>query len=105
MNDNIFGRRLKMLREEAKMSRPELALYLNTSLSAISQYETGSRIPSDDIKISIAKLFDVSIDFLMGISEIRNPYTFFALSKILEDLDEEEINEVTKYAIFIKKFR
>lgn len=105
MNDNIFGKRLKMLREEADMSRIELALQLNTSLSAISQYETGSRVPSDDIKISIAKLFNVSIDFLMGISEIRNPYIFFNLSELLKDLDEEEIKEVAKYAIFIKKFR
>lgn len=105
MNDNIFGKRLKMLREEVGMSRPELAIHLNTSLSAISQYETGSRIPSDDIKISIAKLFGVSIDFLMGISEIRNPYIFFNLSELLKDLDEEEIKEVAKYAIFIKKFR
>lgn len=105
MNDNIFGKRLKMLREEADMSRIELALQLNTSLSAISQYETGSRVPSDDIKISIAKLFNVSIDFLMGISEIRNPYIFFNLSELLKDLDEEEIKEVARYAMFIKKFR
>lgn len=105
MNDNIFGKRLKTLREEANMSRAELALHLNTSLSAISQYETGSRTPSDDIKISIAKLFDVSIDFLMGISEIRNPYVFFSISETLKDLSEDEINEVAKFIIFIKKFR
>lgn len=101
----ILSQRIKMLREEADMSKTELADKLNIGISSISQYETGDRVPSDDVKINIAKLFDVSLDYLMGISNIRNPYVFFTLSDTFKDLTPEEINEVIKYIMFIKKFR
>lgn len=101
----ILSERIKMLREEAKMSKSSLALELNVGISSISQYETGDRVPSDEVKISIAKLFDVSLDYLMGLSDIRNPYVFFTLSEYFNSLTESEINEVIKFIIFVKKFR
>ncbi len=102
---DILSERLKILREEANMSKSSLANKLNVGVSSISQYESGDRVPSDEIKIKIAQLFDVSLDYLMGLSNIRNPYVFFTLSEMLKDLDQEEINEVIKYIMFIKKFR
>lgn len=101
MNNNVFGKRLKMLREEANMSRATLAEKLNTSLSAISQYETGSRIPSDEIKISIAKIFDVSLDYLMGLSPIKNEKSFNAILPSLSDLTEEELRQIKAFINFI----
>ena len=102
---SILIERIKMLREEANMSKSELANKLNIGISSVSQYETGDRIPSDEVKINIAKLFDTSLDFLMGLSNIRNPYVFFTLSETFKDLDQSEINEVIKFIMFIKKFR
>ena len=106
MNNNVFGKRLKMLREEAKMSRSALALHLNTSLSAICQYETGNRTPSDDIKISIAKLFDVSLDYLMGLSPVKNDLLskeYFSLFSQLTVEDFEEINDFIQFIQSKKK--
>ncbi len=102
---SVLSKRIKLLREEQSLNQSQLAEKLNIAVSSISQYESGDRIPSDDIKIKIANYFDVSLDFLMGLSEIRNPYVFFTLSNELKDLKEDEINEVIKYIIFIKKFR
>ena len=52
----------------------ELAKRLNLSSSAsISQYESGDRIPSDDIKLKMCELFNCSLDYLMGKSDIRKP--------------------------------
>lgn len=101
----ILSERIKMLREEAKMSKSELALQLNVGVSSISQYETGDRVPSDDVKSNIAQLFNVSLDYLMGLSNIRNPYIFFTLSEYFNSLTEKEINEVIKFIMFIKKYR
>lgn len=101
----ILSERIKLLREEANMSKSELAQQLNIGISSVSQYENSDRVPSDEVKINICKLFDVSLDYLMGLSNIRNPYVFFTLSDTLKDLTQEEINEVIKYIIFIKKFR
>lgn len=102
---SILSERIKLLREEHSLNQSQLAEKLGIAVSSISQYETGDRMPSDDVKIKLANYFDVSLDFLMGLSEIRNPYVFFTLSEALKDLDQEEINEVIKYIIFIKKFR
>ena len=77
---SILSKRIKVLREEHHLSQSQLAEKLNVTTSSISQYESGDRIPSDDVKIKIANLFDVSLDFLMGVSDIRSPYTFFTLS-------------------------
>lgn len=85
-----FGNRLKLLREEKGLLREDLATKLNLSYSAISKYETGNRTPDDEIKIIIAKFFDVTLDYLMGNSDIRNPYkkTSKEESDISTSLDE-----------------
>ena len=102
MNDNVFGKRLKMLREEANMTRAELALNLNTSLSAISQYETGTRIPSDDIKICISKLFNVSLDYLMGLSPIKNDLSADIYRSLMSELTEEDYQEINDFIQFLQ---
>lgn len=102
MKNNILGKRLKMLREEANMSRAELALQLNTSIPAISQYENGARTPSDDIKICISKLFDVSLDYLMGLTPIRNGLSAEEYHLFMADLTEEDYNEINDFIQFLQ---
>lgn len=97
MNDNILGKRLKSLREDSGMSRAELSLQLNTSISAISQYETGSRIPSDDIKIAIAKIFNVSVDYLLGLTPFTNTSKENTLFEQIANLNNEEIMEIKNF--------
>lgn len=102
---SILSERIKLLREEIPLTQFQLAEKLQITTSSVSQYESGDRVPSDEIKIKLANFFDVSLDFLMGLSDIRNPYVFFTLSEYFKSLTEEEINEVIKYIMFIKKFR
>lgn len=102
---SILSEKIRMLREELNLTQSQLAEKLNIATSSISQYESGDRIPSDDIKIKLAEFFDVSLDFLLGLSDIRNPYVFFTLSEYFKSLTEDEINEVIKFTMFIKKFR
>ncbi len=102
---SILSERIKILREEIPLTQFQLAEKLQITTSSISQYESGDRVPSDEVKIKLANFFDVSLDFLMGLSDIRNPYVFFTLSEYFKSLTEEEINEVIKYIMFIKKFR
>lgn len=69
-----FASRLKELREENNLERDDLANKFNLSYSAIAKYETGIRTPDDDTKKAFAKYFNVSLDYLMGASNTRNPY-------------------------------
>lgn len=62
-----FGNTLKTIRLREKMTQAQLAQKLGVTKSVISAYETGIRLPSYDVLIHIAKIFNVSTDFLLGI--------------------------------------
>ena len=62
-----FGNRLKTQRLKENMTQAQLAQKLGLTKSVISAYETGMRMPSYDILIHIARIFNVSTDFLLGI--------------------------------------
>ena len=61
-----FGNKLKLLRLQDNMTQEQLAQKLNLTKSVISAYETGLRLPSYDVLIRIAKIFNVSTDYLLG---------------------------------------
>ncbi|WP_069650395.1 helix-turn-helix domain-containing protein [Caloranaerobacter ferrireducens] len=70
-----FAERLKLLREEKKLRQTDLAKILNISRQSISNYENGVRFPNDELLLRrIAEFFDVSIDYLLGVTNIRNYY-------------------------------
>ena len=69
----MIGNRIKILRKEYKLTQEELALKLGLKgKSSIANYEKGIISPSDDIKLQMSKLFNCSIDYLMGLSDVRN---------------------------------
>lgn len=60
-----FGKKLRSLREEKRLSQVELSKKLNVTSQALSQYELGKRIPDAEMIIRIADFFDVSVDYLL----------------------------------------
>lgn len=79
-----FGITLKNLRTSKQLTQAQLAQRLGLTKSVISAYETGLRMPSYDILITIAKIFNVSTDFLLGL-ERKQEVDF-------SGLNDEEIN-------------
>jgi len=72
--ENILGKRIELERTRLGLNQIELAKRLSLASSAsISQYESGDRVPSDDIKLKMCELFNCTLDYLMGKSDIRNP--------------------------------
>lgn len=63
-NANIIGARIKNLREDNNISRESFCETVGISLSALSMYETGQRIPRDEIKLKIARQLNTSIEAL-----------------------------------------
>ncbi|MDF2884423.1 MAG: putative transcriptional regulator [Clostridiaceae bacterium] len=74
MDNNILGKRLKILRNEQELTQEQFGKPYNLKKSTVSQYESGSSKPDDELKKRIAKDYNISLDWLMGISDIRNPY-------------------------------
>lgn len=65
--------RIKQLREEFHLTQIQLAEKLNKTQQAISLYENGSNEPDLDGYIMLSKLFNCSIEYIAGKSDIRNP--------------------------------
>lgn len=79
----MFSEKLKKLRDEANISREELAQRLNLSVSAISNYENDIRKPKkDEIWRAIANFFNVSVDYLMDVEELENTPQTIAMDTI-----------------------
>ena len=64
-----FGNMLKTLRLRKNMTQAQLANKLGLTKSVICAYETGLRLPSYDILIHIARIYNVSTDYLLGIEQ------------------------------------
>ena len=65
--------RIKMLREEFNYTQQELADKLECSKSVIGLYESETRKPSMEVLIKLSEIFNCSIDYILGKSDIRNP--------------------------------
>lgn len=84
-----FKHRLKMLRKEKKLTQVKLGEMLNYGYTAIANYESGRNQPAiADLK-KIASIFDVSLDYLLGVNDIRHPY--------IVDEDSVEFNRFQSY--------
>jgi transcriptional regulator with XRE-family HTH domain len=68
----MTGKRIRELRKERDISQEELSKALGVSLSLIGMYETESRKPSYEILNKIADYFNVSADYLLGRTDLRN---------------------------------
>ncbi|WP_407892658.1 helix-turn-helix domain-containing protein [Lacticaseibacillus sp. N501-2] len=67
--------RLADLRHEQPRTRQvDIAKMLGIGTSTYSMYEQGLREPDDETKIKIAQYFNVSVDYLVGNSDLRTPY-------------------------------
>lgn len=62
---------LRLLREEAGLSQQKLADMLSISQQAIFKYEKTANEPDIFTLIKLAEIFDVTVDYLIGNSEIR----------------------------------
>lgn len=65
----VFCERFKELRIEKGLSVLALSKALNVSHSTITRWETEQRIPNIEHLKNIAKFFDVSSDYLIGLTE------------------------------------
>ncbi|MDK2920154.1 MAG: hypothetical protein PWQ37_2887 [Candidatus Petromonas sp.] len=67
-----FGKRLSQLRKENQMTQSELAKKLEISRGTIGMYEIGKRDPDTKTLEKISDIFNVSTDYLLGRTDVRN---------------------------------
>lgn len=63
---------IRQLRKEKGIKQSELADVFNVDRTAVGKWEQGKNKPNADMLVIIADYFDVSTDYLLGKSNIRN---------------------------------
>lgn len=66
-----FPDRLKAIREDKGITQKHLAEVLSITISTISHYENGTREPSIEILIQMAEVLGVSVDYLVGSTDVN----------------------------------
>lgn len=111
--NNVLGKRIELERTRLGINQIELAKRLSLSSSAsISQYESGDRIPSDEIKLKMCDIFNCSLDYLMGKTDVRDTGEQIddVLNEAMIGMSKEEYNALTEtqkkqirdFALFVK---
>ncbi len=125
-----FSSRLKELRKESGLSQQKLADMLGITKSSINMYERGEREPRMDGLEQMSDFFDVDIDYLVGKSSVKkrgldagndtaeqkmsfgdmssdfskkDSELIFALWGDTDEIDEKDLDDVKKFAAFIKE--
>ena len=106
----MFRLRIKELREEKGLSQKKLADQLGLSAGTIGNWESGIREPNFDTVAKLAEFFNVTVDYLLGNSYIRNPEMAtpddddikFALFGGEKGISDEAYEDVKRFAAFIK---
>lgn len=63
-----FPKRLTEVRKERKKTQDEMAIILDISRPAYTQYETGVNFPKLENLVKISETLEISIDYLVGLS-------------------------------------
>ena len=67
-----FGSRLKELRIEQNSSQKDVANDIGISVTAISQYESNSRFPNEEILRRLCLHYKISSDYLLGLTDTKH---------------------------------
>lgn len=70
----MIYQRLRDLREDVDLTQTQLAKIINMSQTGYSQYETGTNDIPTKILIKLALFYDTSIDYILGLTDIKTPY-------------------------------
>lgn len=98
-----MNNRIRKLREEAHMTQVRLSIELEVSQETVSAYEKEKHYPSFAQLVKLSHLFNASIDYIMGLSDVRNPTKMFEndnfakLMALGRQLNERQLELVLAY--------
>ena len=98
----MFSERLRQLRQEKKMTQVALGQAVDISPRMISFYESGNHFPRDEIILKrIADLFEVSLDYLLGHSDLREETSLKKLCSAYRGLSITDRRTVMDFMEFL----
>jgi transcriptional regulator with XRE-family HTH domain len=107
LNLELISRKISEKRKQKGMTQEELADVLFVSRQAVSKWEMGKSLPSLDVFFELTKLFDVTIDYMLDNSELKdNDYQSMFMqypreSVIYHFLNSKRLNEDIKNIFYL----
>lgn len=93
--DTVIAEKIKQLRESKDMTQSQLAKILNITRSSVNAWEMGISVPSTQYIIELAKFFQISTDYLLGMKVTE--------TISLQGLDEKDIDIIYQMAEHLKE--
>lgn len=94
----MIGERLAEIRKDHGDTQADLAKRLDVSLPTVRAWEQDKSSPSHEMLVIICKLYSVSSDYLLGLSDIDPSYI---RHRIWSQLSKDELEELKKYEEFL----
>ena len=69
----MLAKRLRELREENEYTQKDIADKIGLTKSAYGYYERGKSVPDAQTLVQLSKIFDVTTDYLLGLSDDKKP--------------------------------
>lgn len=106
------GDRIRACRLSLDLTQEQLGLQVQKGGSTVRMWEIGKSEPDLETVKKLSNIFDVSVDYLLGNSDIPNPELRIpdeykdlpiAFYEGAKDLSQEDIDDVVKFMEFLKK--
>lgn len=107
MNE-LLPKRLRELRKENKYTQEEMAKKLGITTSAYGFYEQGKTVPDASKVLELARMFDVTTDYLLGAVDNKKPLEDISdkqkeAIKLAEQLTDEQLNLIMNMVFGLKE--
>ncbi|EUJ22965.1 transcriptional regulator [Listeria grandensis FSL F6-0971] len=101
----MLGDNIRKYRKAKKLTAKELGKKVGLAESTISGYENGLREPNIPTLMKLSEILDVSVDSLIGSSEVSDPQVNDLAFDNLEGLTVEDLKKVKGYIETLKRHR
>jgi transcriptional regulator with XRE-family HTH domain len=100
-----FGERLKKVRIDRGLRQEDIGAIVHVGKSTVSQWENNIHVPDIETIVKIANYLNVTSDYLLGLTNVRNPIETIAAHHDGDEWTEEELAEIEKFKEFVRMKR
>ena len=103
-----LAKRLRELREENEYTQKDIADKIGLTKSAYGYYERGKSVPDAQTLVQLSKIFDVTTDYLLGLSEDKKPIEDITerqkkAIRLTDQLTDEQFESILEMVLSFKK--
>lgn len=101
----MIGERIRLARKKAGLTQQELSEKLSVTSETISRYESDLMAPKDDKKVALACMLNVSLDYLLGATDLELPLEPRNAIYLPKDFPPEAVQETKDFIkILVTKY-